>query len=343
MKRLKALASCCIAAACLTITLGGCSSQQGYTPPEKTPALASPAIGKDGTLRVGVNAAAPPLAGQPNSSTKIVGIDVDIAAALADSLGLKLEIIDVGTDPEAALEEERVDVVMGINQSDSDVTFWKSSPYLPTGVALFAASADASIPSDSSTPSIAAQVSSTSSWQVTNEFGDEALVSVEDLKSAFSSLDEGQVDYVAADAVRGAYVAHGEGYDAAIVALMQTPGGYCIGVLDTNDELKQAISDALTSLTGNGIVSVIEMKWLGAPLDLSSTPLTAGTEASSTTDTSGSGSASLDEDLDTSALAAGDTDGTSANATTDDGEETESSDVASQAGSNAVQPSLALA
>ena len=89
MKRMKALV-CCAAAACLAMVLAGCSSQQSYTPPEKSATVSSPAIGKSGTLRVGVNAGSPPLAGSPSSSSKIVGIDVDVAAALADQLGLKL-------------------------------------------------------------------------------------------------------------------------------------------------------------------------------------------------------------------------------------------------------------
>ncbi len=120
MKRYKTLASCCMAVACmaaLLVVLTGCSSQQSYTPPEKTPTLSSPTIGKDGTLRVGVNTDNQPLAGQPSSSSKIVGIDVDVAAALADSFGLKLEVVNVGSDAESALKEGTVDIVMGIAKS----------------------------------------------------------------------------------------------------------------------------------------------------------------------------------------------------------------------------------
>ena len=218
MKRMKALV-CCAAAACLAMVLAGCSSQQSYTPPEKSATVSSPAIGKSGTLRVGVNAGSPPLAGSPSSSSKIVGIDVDVAAALADQLGLKLEIVDVGTDPEAALKEGKVDVAMGIG-SESDVSFWRSPAYLPKGVALFSTPANATVPTKASSPKIAAQVSSTSSWQVTNEFGQDALVSENDLKSAFAALADGSAQYVAADAVIGMYAAHSGGYDAQIVALM---------------------------------------------------------------------------------------------------------------------------
>ena len=88
------------------------------------------------TLRVGVNTENPPLAGM--GSGKIIGIDVDIAAALADELGLKLSVVDVGSDPAGALANGTVDVVLGIDDSASDGDFWRSASYLPTGIALFA-------------------------------------------------------------------------------------------------------------------------------------------------------------------------------------------------------------
>ena len=158
MKRYKTLASCCMAVACMAALLAvltGCSSQQSYTPPEKAATLASPAIGKDGTLRVGVNTDNQPLAGQPASSSKIVGIDVDVAAALADSFGLKLEIVNVGSDPEAALKEGTVDIVMGIDKTDSDTTFWKSDAYLPTAVALFSTPSNTQVPTNTAETKIA--------------------------------------------------------------------------------------------------------------------------------------------------------------------------------------------
>ncbi len=277
MTRLKTLACCC-AAACLTMVLAGCSSQQGYTPPEMTPSLSTPVIGKADTLRVGVNSDSAPLAGE-SSSSKIVGIDVDVAAALADSLGLKLEIVDVGTDPEGALNDKKVDIVMGVEQTNSDVAFWKSEPYLSSGVGLFAAASNTTVPTKASSPKIAAQVSSKSSWQVTNEFGDDALVATTDLKGAFAELQSGKAQYVAADAVRGTYAAYGSGYDAHLVALLQQPSGFCIGVLDSNMELKQAISNAVASLTSNGIVPVIEKKWLGVSIDAAKLPLTEGAKS----------------------------------------------------------------
>lgn len=287
MKRYKTLASCCMAVACMAALLAvltGCSSQQSYTPPEKAATLSSPTIGKDGTLRVGVNTDNQPLAGQPESSSKIVGIDVDVAAALADSFGLKLEIVDVGSDAESALKEGTVDIVMGIDKSDSSTSFWKSDAYLPTAVALFSTPSNTQVPTNTAETKIAAQVSSKSAWAVTNEFDKAAFSTTNDLKSAFAELESGQVQYVAADAIIGTYAAHSAGYDVHIVALMQQAVGYGVGVSDANTDLKQAVSEALATLTSNGTIDVIETKWLGTALDLSSTPLTAG--ATKSTDAS---------------------------------------------------------
>ncbi|BAK44313.1 ABC transporter substrate-binding protein [Eggerthella sp. YY7918] len=288
MKRLKAFLSCGIAAVCMAAMLAlmsGCSSQESYTPPEKSPTLSSPTIGKDGVLRVGVNTQNQPLAGQSTTSSKIVGIDVDIAAALADSFGLKLELVDVGTDFATALTEGKVDIVMGVDKSDSDTSFWKSEIYLPTAVALFSAEGNATVPTNDMKPTIAAQVASKSAWAVTNEFDQAVFSATSDLPSAFSSLAAGEVQYVASDAVIGTYAAHIADNAVQIVALMQQPSGYCVGVLDSNTDLKQAISDTLASLTGNGVISVIEKKWLGTTLDLASVALTDGATAASTTTT----------------------------------------------------------
>jgi len=160
--------------------------------------------------------------------------------------------------------------------------------YLPTGVALFSAAPDAQVPVFNSGATFAAQVSSKSAWAVMNEFGEDALTSTNDLPSALDTLASGSAQYVAADAVIGTYAAHNRALDAHIIALMQQAGGYCIGVLDDNTDLKTAISEAVFTLSGNGVFDVVMTKWLGAPLDLSATPMTAGV----------SGSAGVSQDAD---------------------------------------------
>ncbi|WP_165246719.1 substrate-binding periplasmic protein [Adlercreutzia sp. ZJ141] len=301
MKRLQALLVGCLVAAGLVVLMTGCTSSESYAPPEKTPMVSAPAIIQDGVLKVGVDATAAPLAGQPANSTKIVGIDVDIAAALADQLGLKLEVIDVGSDPEAALEEGRVDIVMGVDGSDDSYTFWRSESYLPTAVALFATT-QGQAPAADTTASIAAQLSSKSAWAAANIYKSASLTTTDTLESAFSSLATGKVDYVASDMVIGTYAAHSAGQEVQAVALLQPASGYCIGVLDANTELKQCVSDALATLSGSGVVSVIESKWLGQALDLTNIPVAEGATSVSTDDEDAEQSADGEEAADGSAV-----------------------------------------
>ena len=62
-------------------------------------------------------------------------VAADAAAAIADELGLKLEVVDVGSDPEGALSSKRADIVLGIDSSTTDSSYWRSSAYLQSGVA----------------------------------------------------------------------------------------------------------------------------------------------------------------------------------------------------------------
>lgn len=267
MKRWKVGALACVLVACLSVALAGCQSQD-YKPEAKSQTVSSTALGTAGTLRVGVNASSAPLAGQTSSSSRIVGIDVDVAAYLADQLGCKVEIVDVGTDPETALSEGRVDIALGVDASDDSAGYWKSKSYLQSGVALFGTASESAVPTTDSKPKIAAQASSKSSWRVTNLYGDDSLVVQNDLKSAFEALAKGSARYVAADAVIGSYVSYSNNYGDKIIALLQDPSGYCVAVADKNTELQSAITSAVDKLVNGGVMDIIESKWLGSPIDL---------------------------------------------------------------------------
>lgn len=267
-RRQIALVALAAALACMAFALAGCSGSNDYQPPLKEATVQTPTIGEEGTLRVGVNTENPPLAGM--GSGKIIGIDVDIAAALADELGLKVSIVETGSDPAAALANNEADVILGIDNASAEGDFWMSPSYLPTGIALFALSPDAGVPQPGSGATFAAQVSSKSAWAVTNEFGEDALTSTDSLSDAFEALKAGTVQYVAADAIIGLYAAHGvdDGLDVSIVAMLMKPSGYCMAVSSANADLQAAAGDVLANLVSNGTIGVIERKWLGTAVNL---------------------------------------------------------------------------
>ena len=140
---LRALAAA-LAALVLALCVGfmsGCSSNS-YTPEPSEQKIDNSLLHTPGTLRVGVDASNAPYAAQSQGS--IVGIDVDTAAALADELGLKLELVDVGTNAEGAFTSDNVDIVMGVGSDAKNC--WVSEPYLSSSVVLFAAEEGTRVP-----------------------------------------------------------------------------------------------------------------------------------------------------------------------------------------------------
>ena len=253
-------------------TFAGCATSEPYQPKTLTPVIDAPIIAESGTLRVGVEGDSAPFT-LTSSEGEMVGLDVEMAAAISKELGLKLSLVDVQGDPEGALQNGEVDVVMGMTSADASKSMWVSEPYTQTAIALFAASADQSVPTRDESPSIAAQTSSTSAWAVQQAFGDEALVPNKDLMSALSSLETNSANFVAADAVIGTYAALRENVSVVPIALLENPNGYAVATLASNDELQQALTNALSAVTGGGIASVINSKWLGETADLLALPV----------------------------------------------------------------------
>ncbi len=289
MKRsVKAILAMCLASV-MAFALCGCSSNS-YTPTLKDSTIDSSALVTEGTLTVGVNASNAPFAFQQDG--KIVGLDVDVAAALADQMGLKLQITDVGSDPNTAIKNGTVDIVMGIQKTDTSVDAWLSDSYLNTATALFSTDEHAGLPSKSSSTTIAAQTSSVSANEVVSQFGSDYLTSTQDLQTAFSNLEGGTVKYVACDAVAGSYIVNQSHYSAKIVGLMEKPTGYCVGVASSNTTLKTEIANAMANISDQGILSVIQQSWLGSALDLSSYQLTSDAKSAKATSTSSSSSSS---------------------------------------------------
>ena len=89
-----------------------------------------------------------------------------------------------------------------------------------------------------------------------------------DLLSALSSVETKSATYVAADAVIGSYAALGQNVDVEPVAVLGTVGGYGVAVSASNTDLQKAVSDALATISGNGVANVVCSKWLGSAIDL---------------------------------------------------------------------------
>ena len=258
-------------AAVLCIVLGGCAPA-GYTPAQKEAQLHTPDILEEGKLKVGVDFGNPPMAGE---ASKPSGIDVDVASALADDLGLEVEFIDVGTSPDLALTNKKVDVCVGVSSSANFSDVWKSEIYIKTAPAIFAKDDSLPIPQKGGADKFATEMGSVSAIAAQEQF-DAANIKLDStLSASFEALNNGDVKYVAADAIIGTYGARQADMDAYIVALLTQPGGYCLGALSANTKLTEKLAGSLETLAKGGLLSVIERSWLGKNLDLANEKYTA--------------------------------------------------------------------
>lgn len=277
-KRIGTLVACGALVVCLAAALCGCNSSQKYEPAMKNAAITSPSIIENGVLTVGVSGENAPMSAK--SSTGLVGIDVDIAAAIADELGLKLKLVDVDPDPMAALNKGTVDIVMGVDKGDATSGVWKSDAYVQSGVTLFATTKDAAVPAKGSGSKIAVQAASLSNWAISGLYEASEIVAESDLVTAFKDLGEGKASFVAADAVIGMYAAKAAGATVFPIAIIDAPTGYCVGVADSNSSLKSSITAALSTLKKDGVIDTIQKKWLVETIDVTALSAITSTEAS---------------------------------------------------------------
>jgi polar amino acid transport system substrate-binding protein len=263
--------------------------------------ITSPDITEDGVLYVGVDSSHAPFAGV--AGTDVIGIDVDIAYALAEQMGLKARIVDIaGEDASAVIREgrsskgEAVDVVMGIqtgiaNAATTPFTEAQVGPYLVDGPAAFtvglssAPSPQGFDPAQLNGMKIVAQEGSLSAWQVSKSYGDDSLITYPTLNKAFDELGAGTVSYAAADAIVGSFLAV-QYENIRCEGMLAEPQGVYMGVATDRHELAGKLTDALRSLRDGGNLQIIVAKWLG-PVSAQTVLSTQAIVATPTTDGTG--------------------------------------------------------
>jgi polar amino acid transport system substrate-binding protein len=279
MKFLRRIGTVLLIGVLASISLGlvGCfaiGKDGGLTLPPAT--VAPPEIIESSTLYVGVDSSHAPFAGI--SGTEVIGIDVDIAYALAEQMGLRAQIVDIaGEDASAVVRDGRtstgqpIDVVMGIqtgvaNTASTPFTEAQVGPYLVDGPAVFTvglSSAPQSLdPAQLNGMKIVAQEGSLSAWQVSKNYGDESLITYPSLATAFDELSAGTVSYAAADAIVGSFLAV-QYENIRCEGMLTEPQGVYMGVATNRHELASKLTDALRSLRDGGSLQIIVAKWLG--------------------------------------------------------------------------------
>lgn len=262
------------------LTVAGCA-QKTDEEPQLSPKIAPPAIGKEATLRAGVDLSHPPFSGEDGEDR--AGIDIDVAAALASELGLVLETVDVPASEQAtALAGGDVDIMMSVPFTEEVMTnMTLAGAYAVNGSAFFVASEDTATAAaqqltiaDMGGKKVGAQEGSPSYWALEYELGEGGVQAYPTLRAALEALQAGEVDIVAGDAMIAAYIARD--LDGVAYAGQLAPGVQLgIGVVPENTELEQAVRTALDKLAADGVLDTIRSKWVGDLPQLQSMETTA--------------------------------------------------------------------
>lgn len=219
-----------------------------------------------GKLIMSTNAAFPPYE-MTTDSGKFEGIDIETAQAIADKLGLELQIDDMDFDAALlAVQQGKSDMVMaGVTVTDERQNVMDFTDSYATGIQSIIVKEDSDIASvdDLAGKKIGTQRGTTGYLYCSDDFGDENIVAYDDGLTAVQMLNNGQVDCVVIDnAPAKEFVAANPGLKLLDTAYVEED--YAIGVGKGNTELKDAINTALEELKADGTLQAIVDKYITA-------------------------------------------------------------------------------
>lgn len=219
----------------------------------------------DGVLTMGTNAAFPPY--EYYEGDAIVGIDAEIAQAIAEKLGLSLEIVDMDFNSIiTAVQTGKVDVgIAGMTVNEERLENVDFTDSYATGVQVVIVTEDSDIASvdDLDGKLIGVQEGTTGHMYCSDDYGEENVVAYTNGATAVQALLDGKVDCVVIDQQPAlSFVAANEGLK--ILDTEYANEDYAIAVSKNNTGLRDAINTALNELIADGTVQGILDKYITA-------------------------------------------------------------------------------
>ena len=220
-------------------------------------------------LIMGTNAAFPPY--EYYEGGKIVGIDAEVAALIAEKLGYELIIDDMDFNAIiTAVATGKADIGMaGMTVTDERLQNVNFSDSYATGVQVIIVKEDSPITSvddlyaEGVTYKIGVQEATTGDIYCCDDFGEENVLKYKNGADAVAALVSGKVDCVVIDNEPAkAFVAANEGL--IILETEYVIEDYAIAVALENTELLEKINQALEELIEDGTLAAIVAKYIPA-------------------------------------------------------------------------------
>ena len=217
------------------------------------------------TLKMGTNAAFPPY--EYKEGEAFVGIDVEIADAIAKELGTTLEVVDMEFDSIIpAVQKGEVSFGMAgmtVNEERKLEVDFTSSYATGVQVVIVPENSDIATLEDLEGKKIGTQLGTTGDMYSKDDYGEENVTSYGKGADAVIALKGGDVDAVIIDNEPAkAFVAENEGLK--ILETEYAVEDYAIAVSKENTELLGKINAALEKLTADGTVDAIISKYIKA-------------------------------------------------------------------------------
>lgn len=217
------------------------------------------------TLVMATNAEFPPY--EYHDGDAIVGIDAEIAQAIADKLNMELKIEDVAFDSIIpGVQAGKYDMGMaGMTVTDERLKSVNFSTSYAKGVQVVIVKADSDIKSvdDVAGKKIGVQTSTTGDIYASDDFGEENVTKYDNGAVAVQALVSGKVDCVIIDNEPAkSYVAANEGLKILETAYVEEDYAICFNKEDT--ELMNKVNAALEELIADGTVQKIVAKYIKA-------------------------------------------------------------------------------
>ena len=218
-----------------------------------------------GKLTMATNATFPPYE-MTTDSGELEGIDVDTAKAIAEKLGLELQIDDMDFDAALlSVQQGKADIVMaGVTVTDERKAVMDFSDSYATGIQSIIVPNDSDIasPDDLAGKKIGTQRGTTGYIYCSDDFGEDSVVAYDNGLTAVQALNNGQVDAVVIDnAPATEYVAANPGLKVLDTSYAEED--YAIGMAK-GSALEDAVNKALEELKADGTLQAIVDKYINA-------------------------------------------------------------------------------
>lgn len=254
---------------------GGGSASPSPSASAPAPSASAPAESglttvEAGKLHMSTNAAFPPYEVVKDDGT-FEGIDVEVAGAIAEKLGLELVVDDMGFDAALlAAQNGQSDIVMaGVSVTPDRQEVMDFSDSYATGIQVVIVKEGSDVTMDNLGEKMIGCQKATTGYLYASDtpenggYGEDHVIAYETGALAVEALKNGQVDCVIIDNEPAkAYVAANEG-----LTILETPWveeDYAIGMKKGNTALLEAVNAAMTELKADGTFQAIVDRYITA-------------------------------------------------------------------------------